>query len=110
MQHTEKNNLPSSREEKSGFTLLLSTVLESIKKTILVARKMVNASYTTSCLNQAYQELGLLLMDAIKRKEIVWDNPHVCEIVKNIDRYNVDLHVFEEQIRRIKSGSLHNKL
>ncbi|MBF0298845.1 MAG: hypothetical protein HQK51_09000 [Oligoflexia bacterium] len=105
MQYSDNKNTSCKREEKSNFSTLFSSLLESVKKTILVGKKMISASYTTSCLNKAYQELGLLLIDAMKRKEISWDNPHVCEIVKNIDRYNIDLHVFEEQIRRIKSGS-----
>ncbi|MBF0207106.1 MAG: hypothetical protein HQK53_09470 [Oligoflexia bacterium] len=81
-----------------------SALWEEARKAFSITKKMLSASKTTVSLNNAYRDLGILLTEAIRKKELIWDHPKVSELLAIIDRYNSDLIVFEEQVHRIKFG------
>ena len=73
-----------------------------LKRTTDIGKKMLSASKTNSTLHESYEELGLLLVKAIKDGEITWDNPRVKEIMKTISGCEKDLEKMEEEVNTIR--------
>ena len=73
-----------------------------LRKTTDIGKKMLSASKTNSTLHESYEELGVLLVKAIKDGEISWDNPRVKEIMKTINGCERDLEKMEEEVNTIR--------
>ncbi|MBF0312851.1 MAG: hypothetical protein HQK50_03830 [Oligoflexia bacterium] len=107
MEQREQNSRGGAEyySSKSVLKKYIQTFLEELKKAFVIAKNMIGASKTTASLNNAYRDLGILLCDGLKKRELVWDHPKVGELLLTIERYNSDLLVFEEQVNRAKGGA-----
>ena len=75
---------------------------DELKRTTEIGKKMLTASKTNSTLHESYEELGVLLVEAIKSKEIVWEDERVKNLIKRIDGCESDLENIEEEVNKIR--------
>lgn len=75
---------------------------EELKKTTAIGKKMLTASKTNANLHEAYEELGVLTVEALKSGELVWENEKVQKILKTIEGCESDLNSIEEEVNDIR--------
>ena len=91
---------------KSKLQDLLSTCQEEIVRTTTIGKKMLHASKINSGLNSTYQALGVMLVEAIQRNEINWDEPKVKKMIEDVERFKFELSNYENEVNQIKKDSL----
>jgi hypothetical protein len=100
-----KNN-QNKREElqhwKTRFQELLGVCQDEIKKTTAIGVKMLNATASTSKLQESYQELGQLAYKAIKEGRLEWSDANVKILMTQIEQCQQRLDFFEEELQKIK--------
>ncbi len=81
---------------------LFQVCQDELKRTTEIGKKMLTASKTNTNLHDAYEELGVLVVKAIKSGSLEWDHPRVKELVHQIDNCEKDLEVIEEEVNKIR--------
>jgi pyruvate formate-lyase activating enzyme-like uncharacterized protein len=89
-------------EWRSKMQEVFQVCQDELKKTTEIGKRMLSASKTNSTLHESYEELGVLLVDAIKTKKIVWDDERVQSLIKRIDGCESDLENIEDQVNKIR--------
>ncbi len=87
---------------RTKFQDIFQTCSEELKKTTEIGKKMLSASKTNSTLHEAYEELGVMAAEAIKKNEISWENERVKKILKTIEGCESDLKDIENQVNDIR--------
>lgn len=75
---------------------------EEIKKTTAIGKKMLSASKANTNLHEAYEELGVLVVEAIKSGDLTWDNEQVSKLMKKIEGCESDLSNIEKEVNDIR--------
>lgn len=98
----------NKREElqhwKNRFQELIGTCQDEIKKTTAIGIKMLNATTSTSKLQESYQELGLLAFKAIKDGKLDWNDGQVKQLIHDIEECQARLDIFESEVQKIKKS------
>jgi seryl-tRNA synthetase len=81
---------------------LINTAQSELKKTTAIGMKMLSASQSNTQLKENYEELGSMVVEAIKKGDIQWPNPRVQEIINEVDRLEDELKNLEEDVQNIK--------
>jgi hypothetical protein len=102
-----KNN-QNKREEvhhlKSRFQELLGLCQDEIKKTTAIGIKMLNATASTTKLQESYQELGQLTYKAIKDGRLEWSDATLKVLIEQIEECQKRLDFFEDELQKIKKS------
>jgi hypothetical protein len=75
---------------------------DELKRTTEIGKKMLTASKANSTLHESYEELGVLLVEAIKNNDLVWEDERVKSLIKKIDGCESDLENIEEEVNKIR--------
>lgn len=78
---------------------------DEVKKTTQVGMKMISASKTSSCLNKAYEDLGMLVCKAIDDGSLTWESQKAQDLLKTIEKCKEELHDIEQDVKNIKSST-----
>ena len=81
---------------------MLQICQDEIKKTTEIGKKMLSASKTNSSLHEAYEELGMLVVKALDKRELKWNNVRVLELVDRVKEYEKDLALIEGEMNKLK--------
>lgn len=81
---------------------MFSVCSEELKKTTAIGKKMLSASKTNSSLHEAYEELGVMVVEAMKKGELEWENERVHKILKAIETCHNDLECIEKEVNDIR--------
>ena len=81
---------------------IVSSCQEELKRTTEIGKKMLSASKTNSTLHDSYEELGVMVVEAIRKGELTWDNSRVKELINNIENCEQDLSEIEEEVNKIR--------
>lgn len=87
---------------KNKVQEILNVCQEEIKRTTEIGKKMLSASKTNTCLHESYEELGVLVVKAIKDGSLKWDNPRVKELINTIENCEHDLDEIESEVNKIR--------
>lgn len=87
---------------KTKFNGILETCQNEFKRTTDIGKKMLSASKTNTTLHESYEEIGSLVVKALKSGELSWDNPRVAEILKTIEGCEQDLELMEKEVNHIR--------
>ena len=90
-------------EWKTKIKKIVDDCSQEISKATVIGKKMITASHTNTLLNEKYQELGRLAHKHLKSGILEWENPRVDEILKEIEDYESQLHLMEEDVSTLKS-------
>ncbi len=89
-------------EWKSKFTEIVQTCQSELKRTTDIGKRMLSASKTNTTLHESYEEIGTLVVKALKNGELQWDNPRVNEILNTIKGCEKDLELMEKEVNHIR--------
>ncbi len=89
---------------KMRFKKLFKLCRNEVKKTTQISKKMISASKTSSELSQAYQDLGSLAFEDLKREAIEWKNPKAKKLIHDIEQYESNLQVLEDDVHKLKKS------
>jgi hypothetical protein len=101
------NSNPKKNETlnwKEKFHDLVQVCQNEIKRTTAIGKKMLSASQSNSDLNDHYCELGRLAYLAIQDGKIAWADEQVQNHLTQIERLEIELKEFEEEVKKIKQG------
>jgi hypothetical protein len=73
-----------------------------LKKTTAIGKKMLSASRTNANLHEAYEELGVLVAEALKNGELEWENEKVKSLLKKVEGCESDLSSIEKEVNDIR--------
>ncbi len=90
---------------KNRMQEMLSLCQEELKKTTEIGKKMINASKTSSELHETYEQLGHLILQDIKQKNIEWNNPEASKLISIIETKEEELEKMEGEVRNIKKNN-----
>lgn len=75
---------------------------DELRKTTEIGKKMILASKTNSSLHESYEELGHLVLKALKKNELRWDNQRVQDLILKIENCEKELESIEKEVKKIK--------
>lgn len=81
---------------------LFNTAQEELKRTTEIGKKMLSASKTNTDLHESYEELGIMVVEAIRKGTLEWDNPRVKELINSIENCEQDLSEIEKEVNHIR--------
>ena len=81
---------------------MLQVCQDEIKRTTEIGKKMLSASKTNSTLHEAYEELGILVVRAMDKKELKWNDVRVLELIDKVKECEKDLASIEGEMNKIK--------
>lgn len=87
---------------KNKVNEIFQVCQDEFKKTTEIGKKMISASKTNSCLHETYEEIGSLVVQALKDGDLKWDNPRVNELIETINKCEEDLELIEGEVNKIK--------
>lgn len=87
---------------KSKFNEIIETCQSELKRTTDIGKKMLSASKTNSTLHESYEEIGALVVKALKSGELTWENARIAEIMKTIEGCEKDLETMEKEVNNIR--------
>ncbi len=87
---------------KSRFNEIVQTCQSELKRTTDIGKRMLSASKTNTTLHESYEEIGVLVVKALKSGELNWDNPRVAEIMRTIEGCEKDLEMMEKEVNKIR--------
>lgn len=90
-------------EWKTKIKQIVDDCSQELSKATVIGKKMLTATHTNSALNEKYQELGQLAAKHLRTGLLEWENPRVRELLKEIDEYEKQLHIIEEDVTNIKT-------
>ena len=90
------------KQWRHKFKNLMDNCQQEVKRTTEIGKKMLSASKTNSCLHESYEELGALVMKAIKAGELEWSHPKVKELIAQIENCENDLNTIENEVNKIR--------
>lgn len=96
-------------EWKSKFNEIVQTCQSELKRTTDIGKRMLSASKTNTTLHESYEEIGVLVVKAMKSGELNWDNPRVAEILKTIESCEKDLEMMEKEVNKIRFSESESK-
>lgn len=79
-----------------------------LRRTTAIGMKMVQASKASTELHETYEDLGKVLVNAIKTKELDWKNPQVQILMTRIKDLELLLNEMEDEVQLIKQKDRHN--
>ncbi len=94
--------MDKSAEWRAKMQEVFQACQGELKKTTEIGKKMLSASKANSNLQETYKELGVLLVEALKSKELIWENEEVENLIKKIDGCESDLENIEEEVNKIR--------
>ena len=101
----EKNTQWKDRVQR-----ILKTCQNEIKRTAQIGKRMFYATRTNSDLHDAYQELGLLALQDLKKGKLKWKNTRVEQLIEVIQLFEENLANMENEVEEIKASSLKKSL
>ena len=87
---------------KNKVNEILQVCQDEFKKTTEIGKKMISASKTNSCLHETYEEIGTLVVEALKDGDLEWNNSRVNELIEKINQCEEDLELIEGEVNKIK--------
>ncbi len=96
--------MQNSSQWKHRFQEIFQVCTDELKKTTTIGKKMLYASQTNSCLKEAYEELGLLVAEALDKKELEWENGKVKRLLQTIKQCEIDLHDIDREVTKARFG------
>ena len=84
------------------FQEIIQTCQVELKKTTQIGMKMLSASHSNERLHESYEELGMLVANAIKNNELHWENEQVKKLLEQIWVHKEKLSTFEEDVHSLK--------
>lgn len=90
---------------KSKVQELFQVCQDEIKRTTSIGKKMLSASKTNACLQEAYKELGYLACQALDKKKIEWDDSQALKLMETIASCKKILEDMEGEVNNIKKSS-----
>lgn len=81
---------------------LVQTFQGELKKTTQIGMKMISASQSNSELKESYEQLGILVVQAIKNDDLKWENKETHRLIKKIDNLKKQLTSLEDDLHTIK--------
>ena len=94
-------NDQDSSWKKRAFGVIQACESE-LRRTTAIGMKMVQASKASSELHETYEELGKVLVNAIKTKELDWKNPQVRILMTKIQDLELLLNEMEGDVQHMK--------
>jgi hypothetical protein len=89
---------------KKNNTGFWETLKREILKTTLIGKKMFSATKETTILKDLHEVLGYTLVNKIREKKIVLDDPEINEIINKIDTHEESLDALEQDVNQIKAS------
>jgi hypothetical protein len=89
---------------KKNDTGFWETLKREILKTTLIGKKMFSATKETTILKDLHEVLGYTLVNKIREKKILLDDPEINEIIKKIDTHEESLDALEQDVNQIKAS------
>lgn len=89
---------------KKNNTGFWETLKREILKTTLIGKKMFSATKETTILKDLHEVLGYTLVNKIREKKILLDDPEINEIIKKIDTHEESLYALEQDVNQIKAS------
>ena len=86
---------------KKNDTGFWETLKREILKTTLIGKKMFSATKETTILKDLHEVLGYTLVNKIREKKILLDDPEINEIIKKIDTHEESLDALEQDVNQI---------
>ena len=87
---------------KARVQEILNVCQDELKRTTQIGKKMISASKTNTSLHESYEELGQLLVKALEKGEIEWDNLRVQSLIKKVKECEKNLDSIESELNKIK--------
>lgn len=87
---------------KNKVNEIFQTCQEEIKRTTEIGKKMLSASKTNTSLHDAYEEVGNLVVKALRSGELKWENARVKELINTIENCEQDLEEIEDEVNKIR--------
>ena len=94
--------MSKSSDWKNVMSEIFNTCQDELKRTTEIGKKMISASRMNSVLNETYQNLGKITVQAIREGKLDWDDPEVEEILKHITQFEKDIEDIEGDVYKIK--------
>lgn len=99
MTEAENNN---NGDWKDRFQEIVQSAHSEFKKATQIGKKMISATQVNQELHEKYEELGHLVLNAVKSGELKWDDKSVLKIIENIDELESKLEHHEDAVTKIK--------
>lgn len=80
----------------------LNNVQEELRKTTDIGVRMFNASKTTGCLRESYEELGKLVAREMKGGRLEFSHQRAKELLEQIKECENSLNSIEEEVNDIR--------
>jgi hypothetical protein len=87
---------------KEKLDVLVNTCQDELKKTAEIGKKMLSASRENSLLSDAYEKLGKYTFEAMKNKDLKWDDEKANQTVTDIVECLEKLENIESDVQNIK--------
>ncbi|MCP4912416.1 MAG: hypothetical protein GY909_04800 [Oligoflexia bacterium] len=87
---------------KNRVQEIFQTCQEELKRTTEIGKKMLSATKTNTNLHEAYEEVGTIVVKAIRNGELDWNNPRVKELINIIENCEQDLEEIEDEVNKIR--------
>ncbi|HLE12631.1 MAG: hypothetical protein A2504_04115 [Bdellovibrionales bacterium RIFOXYD12_FULL_39_22] len=94
--------MQNSSQWKNKVNEIFHVCTEEFKRTTTIGKKMFYASQTNSCLKEAYEELGLLVAEAMDKKELQWENNKAKRLVDTIKQCERDLCEIDKEVTKAR--------
>ena len=94
--------MSKTSEWKTKVSEIFNTCQDELKRTTEIGKKMLSASKMNTVLNETYEELGRITVQAIKEGELDWDDPRITELMKKIESFEKDIEEIEGDVYKIK--------
>ena len=86
---------------KARVQEILNVCQDELKRTTQIGKKMISASKTNTCLHESYEELGQLLVKALEKGEVEWDNLRVQSLIEKVKECENNLDSIESELNKI---------
>ena len=90
---------------KNKVNEIFQVCQDEFKRTTEIGKKMISASKTNSTLHETYEEIGSLVVQALKDGDLKWENTRVKELLETINQCEEDLESIEGEVNKIKFAS-----
>jgi len=84
---------------------MLQICQEELKKTTEIGKKMLTASKASTTLRETYEELGLMVVNEMRKGSFKWENEKVEELLEKISLKEKELEEIEKEVKKIKVSS-----